>query len=209
MVPLHVAAREAADVRPRPDDALPERVARELRAAREVPGVRLPSVLVVVLAHLLEHERALRLDVGEARPQDDVAEELEGVGQPLGRQAHVKDAQVAVGGAVERRAEGLDRLAHRARGPVARGAAEEHVLGHVRQAVLLRRLVARPGVEVQREGDGVQVRQRDGDDPQAVAEDGRLGPRVEAHRDPARTASVTGRGSRPAAAARPSGTSGS
>ena len=48
-----------------------------IEAARDVVGVDLGVVLVVVLVDLLEDERALELDIAEPRAAEQLAEQVE------------------------------------------------------------------------------------------------------------------------------------
>ncbi len=95
-------------------------VAADLAAERAVPEHRLLEQdlgvlgrVVEVRADLLDDHRALAVDlvVGEARPDDQLAEDVHRPRRLAPRDADPVDRRLAVGGRVERAADALDRLA--------------------------------------------------------------------------------------------------
>jgi hypothetical protein len=172
-VTAHVGRREPLHVDAGPDDALAERVLAERQPAGDVVDVDLDVVLVVILAHLLEDERALELDVAEPRPGQELGQDREALPHHVGGEAHREQRVVAAGLGVQGRAQRLDRGVERQRVGVPLGAAEQHVLDEVRQAAVLGRLEPRADLDERRHRHGVQVRQRDGRHPQPIAEGGR------------------------------------
>jgi hypothetical protein len=130
-VAAHVVEREPLDVGARADDALAERVVLEHQAARDVVGVDLDALLVVVLVELLEDELALELDVGELRARQQLAEDVDRGVDQLGLEGELEQRVIAAGLGVQRRTEPLDGGVERERRRVALRAAEQHVLGEV------------------------------------------------------------------------------
>jgi hypothetical protein len=172
-VAAHVVVGEATHVVGRPDDALGQRVILEQEAARDVGAVDLGAALVVVLGQLLEDELALQLEVGEQRPREQLAEELDAALQRAGHQRDLEQRVVAAGLGVERAAQRLEGEVDVVRRRVALGAAEQHVLHEVAEPVVLRALEPRAYLHVQDQTCGVEVRQLDGDHAQAIGEHSR------------------------------------
>ena len=179
-VAAHVVDREPLDVGARADDALAQRVVLEQQAARDVIGIDLDALLVVVFVDLLEHQLALELDVGEPRAGQQLAEHVERRRGQRGVERELEQRVVAAGLGVQRRAQLLDRGVERERGRVALGAAEQHVLGEVRQPVVVGLLEPCADLDEQGTHGGVQVRERDGGDREAVVERRRLDVGVQA-----------------------------
>ena len=133
----------------------------EHQPARDVVGVDLDAGLVVVLVDLLEDQRALELDVVEARPREQFAEQRDGVADQLGLECELEQAVVAAGLGMERRAELLDGGVERERRRIALGTPKQHVLGEVRQPVVLGGLEPRADLDEHPAHRGVEVGQGD------------------------------------------------
>ena len=133
--------------------------------AREVVDVHLVAVLVEVLQDLLAHDLLLGCQAPEGRLRGDLAEDAEARPDRLGREHDLVKHVVGVGRRVERAAEALDGAVERVRRRPALGAAKQHVLDQVAQAVGARGLVARAGAAVQDQRHPVQVGLLDGDQP--------------------------------------------
>ena len=134
-------------------DLAAERAVAEHRLLEEDLGVL--GGVVEVGADLLDDDGALALDlvVGEARPDDQLAEDVHRPRGLAARDAHPVDGRLAVGRRVERAADALDRLGDRPGRWEAGRALERDVLHEVRDAGLRGRLEARAGEDVCRDGD--------------------------------------------------------
>ena len=121
-----------------------ERMRPEDGLGREV----VHDVLRVVLHHrdLLEHDLALRVDVGQRGREDHVRHHVERDVDVVVGDAGVDDGRLARGGGVELAAHRVEQLGD-PDGVVALGALEEQVLDEVRDAGLGRRLVAGAGAD--------------------------------------------------------------
>ena len=170
-------------------DVVAERVARDrldrLLGAEDVPAERLVAVdeLVVhardvvprrvdVHVHLLDDHALLALDLlgVELGVAEHVDEDVEGDVAVLGRAADVVARVLLAGEGVELAADRVDlgRDVARRRAPL--GALEEHVLGEVRDAVRLGRLVARAGREHHEARHGLDLRHRRRQDAEPVVQ---------------------------------------
>ena len=146
-----VGDRRVADHRRAADDRAAQRVVAEDRVAEHVED----RVLRVVLVHrdLLEHDLALGIDVVERRAPDHVGDDVERARQMLVEHPRVDRRALLVGAGVELGAHPVEELVD-LRGPVALGAAEQHVLEEVGQPRLLGPLAARAGAHEEPEGRG-------------------------------------------------------
>ena len=106
------------------------------------------EVLRVVVDHrdLLEHDLALRVDVGERRREDHVRHHVERDVEVVVGDARVDDGRLARGGRVELAAHRVEELGD-LDGVVAFRPLEEQVLDEVRDAGLGDGLVARAGAD--------------------------------------------------------------
>ena len=152
----------------------------ERQTAGDVVGVDLDALLVVVLVELLEDELALELDVGETRTRQKLTEHVDRRVDQLGLEGELEQRVIAAGLGVQGRAQPLDGGVERERGRIALGAAEQHVLGEVREPVVVGDLEPRADLDEQRTHGRVQVGQRDGGHREAVVEGRRLDGRVQA-----------------------------
>ena len=168
------------------DERLARRAAHGLLAADDVPAERLVAVeellvdaadevarRVEVHVHLLDDHALLALDLlgVEARVAQHVDEHVERDVAMLGRALDVVGGVLLAGERVELAADRVDLACDVARARPALRALEEHVLGEVRDAVRLRRLVARACGEHDHAGDRLRLRHRRGQHAQAVVED--------------------------------------
>ena len=170
-------------------DVVEERLARcgadGLLAADDVPADRLVAVhqrvvhaadvvarRVEVHVHLLDDHALLALDLFglELRVAQHVGEDVERDALVLGRAPDVVARVLLAGERVELAADAVDRHADVARGRPPVGSLEEHVLGEVRDAVRLLGLVAGARGEEDEDGRGGDLRQRGGQQAQAVVE---------------------------------------
>ena len=161
------AARDGRDDLRRPDHRPPERVRAEDRLGDEV----VDEILRRVLVHrdLLEHDLALRVEVGEGRREDHVRHHVDRGLQVLVGDARVDDRVLAGGGRVQLAAERVEDLGDLLRAVRAR-ALEEQVLDEVRDAGLRVALVARAGADPEPERDGAHLREALRDDAFARVE---------------------------------------
>ena len=166
-------------------ERLARRAAHRLLAADDVPAERLVAVeqlfvdaadevarRVEVHVHLLDDHALLALDLlgVEARVAQHVDDHVERDVAMLGRALDVVGGVLLAGERVELAADRVDlaRDVARARPPLR--PLEEHVLGEVRDAVRVRRLVARAGGEHDHAGDRLRLRHRRRQHAQAVVE---------------------------------------
>ncbi len=164
---------EAADRLASAEDGLAERV-----VFPEVGGEDLvDQVIRAVGLHfdLFENDALFLLDVllGEPRIEHQVGQDVEGLGEVLVQDLGVEADQFLAGKGVEVAADGV----HRARdvfGGAMGGALEEHVLDEVRDAVLLGRFLAGPGVDPHAHRDRAHVGHGFGNHADAVRERGHI-----------------------------------
>ena len=159
--------RRVADDRGAADDRAPQRVLAVDGAAEHVED----DVLRVVLVHrdLLEHDLALGVDVAEGGPPDHVGHDVERHRQVLVEHPRVDGGALLVRAGVELGAHAVEQLVDLGR-PVARRAAEQHVLEEVREAGLGLRLPPRACAHEEPEGRGPHGRHDLRDDPQPRVE---------------------------------------
>ena len=151
-----------------PSDHRPsERVAAEDRLRDDV----VDEVLRVVVDHrdLLQHDFALRVDVGEGRVVDHPDDHVERGLEPVVRHAGVDERRLARRGRVQLPAEPVEDLRDLLRGVRARPL-EEQVLDEVRDPGARVGLVARPGPDPEAERHGADARNVLGDHPLAGRE---------------------------------------
>ena len=161
------AARDGRDHLRRPDYRPPERVRAEDGLGDEV----VDEILRRVLVHrdLLEHDLALRVEVGEDRREDHVRHHVDRGLQVMVGDARVDDRVLAGRGRVQLAAERVEDLGDLLRAVRARSL-EEQVLDEVRDAGLRVALVARAGADPEPERDGAHLREALRDDPFARVE---------------------------------------
>ncbi len=172
--PVHrlVVARQrtAADRRDhlgRADHRPAERVVAEDRLAHQVVDELVGRVLVH--RDLLEHDLALRVEVGEHRRVDHVRHHVERLVDVMVGDPDVDDGVLARGRRVQLAAEPVEDLGDVLRG-VGTRPLEEQVLDEVRDPGLGRGLVAGPGSDPETEGNRPDARDALGDDPLARVE---------------------------------------
>ena len=167
------------------EERLSRGVPYRLLAPDDVPAERLVAVQqplvdradvapgrVEVHVHLLDDDALLTLDlVGvELRPLQHVGEHVERGVARLGGAFDVVAGRLLAGEGVELAADAVDLAGDHPGRRAALGALEEHVLGEVRDAVRLGRLVARPGREHDDAGDGLRGRHGRSQDTSPVCE---------------------------------------
>ena len=156
---VEIVARDRRDARPRRRGSSGRAAGRR----RPPPEIVEDDVVgrIARFAELLQHDVLLALEIGrvEMRRADQVGDQLDAERQMLGQQRGREAGAVAVGPGVEVAADILDRLADLAR-LAAAGALEHHMLEQVGEAVELRRLVARAGIGIEADRDGLDARHR-------------------------------------------------
>ena len=163
-------SRRALDRLPRPEDVPAERLIRVQEPVVDVSDVALRRVEVDV--HLLEDHALLLRDLGlvEPRVEEHVGEDVERDVARLRPAADVVARELLAREGVELAADRVDLGGDRAGGGPALRALEEHVLGEVRDALGLGRLVPRAGREHDEARDRSHLRERCGHDANAVPE---------------------------------------
>ena len=163
-------ARRPFDRLAGPDDVPAERLIRVQEPVVDIPDVALRRVEVHV--HLLEDHALLLRDLRlvEARVEEHVGEDVEREVACLRPAADVVAGQLLARESVELAADRVDLGRDRARGRTPLRALEEHVLGEVRDALRLGRLVPRAGREHHEARDRSDLRERRGHDANAVAQ---------------------------------------
>ena len=129
------------------------------------------EVLRIVVDHrdLLQHDVALRVDVGEGRVVDHADDHVERGLEPVVGHAGVDERRLARRGGVQLPAEPVEDLRDLLRGVGARPL-EEQVLDEVRDAGAGVGLVARAGADPEAERHGADARDVLGDHPLAGSE---------------------------------------
>src|SRR5262249_18930751 len=153
-----IVTREPLHVLDRPRDRPRQRMPRPHGQVEELVDEFVRRVLD--LTDLLRHDAALALDLlaREQRLREDVREHVERRAQVLGQYLRPVAGVLLAGEGVDRSPDAVDRLrdlSRRAPG----GALEEQVLEEVREAGLLRRLVAGSVLDPDADGDRWAVRQ--------------------------------------------------
>ena len=183
--PTTIARRRVPAVEVR-EERLARRALDRLLAAEDVPAERVVAVhevvehagdvvarRVEVHVHLLDDHALLAVDLlgVEARVAQHVDEHVERDVAALARAAHVVARDLLAGERVELAADRVDLRRDVARRRAPLRPLEEHVLGEVRDAVRLARLVARAGGEHDEARDRLSLLHRRGQDAQAVGQD--------------------------------------
>jgi hypothetical protein len=158
----------------RPEDVPAERLVGVQQTVVDVADVALRRVEVHV--HLLEDHALLLRDLllVEPRVEEHVGEDVEGGVARLRAAADVVAGELLAGEGVELAADRVDLRGDRPCGRPPLRALEEHVLGEVRDALRLGRLVARARGEHDEARDRPNLGEGRADDADAVAELGLL-----------------------------------